>query len=461
MVDYNFTAAVDYNCSYYKFHRVLGDADTAAACIPVWTKVCTLLNYCVVWVLLMFPSLVPLGRPATALLGAAIALFFRYAEAGGYEDDEGYPMPDVFTGRRLPNGQSVAYIDWVTIQLLFGLMIVVLYLADSGAMQKVKKFINVKRGWGRMKRIILITAISSPFLMNDGACLVFTPVVVQVCQEHQVDCFPYLLSLASTANIGSVLTIYGNPQNQLIASASSPPLGYMPFLSIMLLPTLLGLLFNTTCLYFYYGKALDQQTTADDGDSESLDQPLLSDISEEMPTRSENQSESSVGVGTGFIRIQRSRSDDSSFSPSVRRRRAALANENATSPSTNFFAFIGDENPEISIPSTADGKGQGTEAMMASINWVLDAPSASDDQVRVRESRRESTRLRYAYASCLLPCLRLSRQPSRMQHKTAAVISFVQSGCSLRRITFVVQSGCSCALSFRVFSTKDRTSCCS
>ena len=56
-------------------------------------------------------------------------------------------------------------------------------------------------------------------------------------------------------NIGSSLTIIGNPQNALIASIS-PDTGFLSFMKDMLLPVMWGLSLNTMALWCYFRKSL-------------------------------------------------------------------------------------------------------------------------------------------------------------------------------------------------------------
>nr|CCE69871.1 TPA: hypothetical protein PAB0325 [Pyrococcus abyssi GE5] len=89
-------------------------------------------------------------------------------------------------------------------------------------------------------RLILLTAFSSAFIMNDTAVLVFTPLVVSLGRIAEVN-VPRLVTLvAISANIGSSLTPMGNPQNIIIWRHYN--LGILEFIKGMLPFTLLWLL---------------------------------------------------------------------------------------------------------------------------------------------------------------------------------------------------------------------------
>merc|ERR1719223_943220 len=67
---------------------------------------------------------------------------------------------------------------------------------------------------------------------------------------------PYLLSLATTANIGSALTMTGNPQNILIVSLAYDKIAWLEFAGNMVLPVIAATLMNSTIMFVYYGQEL-------------------------------------------------------------------------------------------------------------------------------------------------------------------------------------------------------------
>ena len=105
-------------------------------------------------------------------------------------------------------------------------------------------------------KLCALAACTSAVLTNDTTCLMLTPVVLNLCARRGAQStLPFLMAVATSSNIGSSLTIIGNPQNALIASIS-PGIGFLSFIKDMLLPVLLGLLLNTSALWWYYRKSL-------------------------------------------------------------------------------------------------------------------------------------------------------------------------------------------------------------
>ena len=66
-----------------------------------------------------------------------------------------------------------------------------------------------------------------------------TPLVVELARRAERDPVPYLVGLATSANVGSCATIIGNPQNMLIGSASG--ISFLAFLAHLAPPSIVGM----------------------------------------------------------------------------------------------------------------------------------------------------------------------------------------------------------------------------
>lgn len=86
--------------------------------------------------------------------------------------------------------------------------------------------------------IAVVGALASLF-SNDIVCLAMAPVLVEACLARRLDPAPFLLALACAANVGSALTLIGNPQNMLIGE--SLRLSFSGYLMDAAAPVLLGL----------------------------------------------------------------------------------------------------------------------------------------------------------------------------------------------------------------------------
>ena len=125
--------------------------------------------------------------------------------------------------------QAYAAIDYNTIILLFGMMIVVANLRVSGFFTLVSAWVveRAHRPIVLLAAIVFVSGFFSAFFVNDTMCLVLTPLVLEITRRLRRNPVPYLLAVAMAANIGSVATITGNPQNMMIGSFSG--IGYRAF----------------------------------------------------------------------------------------------------------------------------------------------------------------------------------------------------------------------------------------
>lgn len=116
-------------------------------------------------------------------------------------------------------------IDFGTLALLLGMMIVVANLRLSGFFRLVNAAVvaRAQHPLALLAAVTLAAGLFSAFLLNDAICLVMTPLVIEIVRRLRRDPVPYLLAVAMAANIGSAATITGNPQNILIGSFSRIP----------------------------------------------------------------------------------------------------------------------------------------------------------------------------------------------------------------------------------------------
>jgi Na+/H+ antiporter NhaD/arsenite permease-like protein len=155
-------------------------------------------------------------------------------------------------------------IDYETLLLLFGMMVVVGYLRLAG-------FFGVLTNWAvahvRSPLILLavtvmLSGLLSTFLVNDIVCVALTPLVLHLTRRFRLNPIPYLVGLATAANIGSAGTITGNPQNMMIGVQSHIP--YWEFAAKLMPVAVLGLLVDCLLVMLLYrGRLLAEQTATD------------------------------------------------------------------------------------------------------------------------------------------------------------------------------------------------------
>lgn len=213
----------------------------------------------ITFILISFRRLkfLPIGRPSSALLGAVLMVAF-----GVMTPKEAYEL-----------------VNWDTICLLLGMMIVAEHLRSAGLFETItSKLESFNKPFALLTVVAFSAAILSAILVNDPVCVVFTPLVLLLCHKKHLNPLPFLIVLATSSNIGSCLTLTGNPQNMIIGSISK--LGFIPFMSKMFLPFLVAMAINLGLAWLYYGKklTLDSATpetkAADAAITEAEDHPL-------------------------------------------------------------------------------------------------------------------------------------------------------------------------------------------
>jgi Na+/H+ antiporter NhaD/arsenite permease-like protein len=118
--------------------------------------------------------------------------------------------------------EAYAAVNYDTIILLFGMMIVVANLRLSGFFRLVSSWVveRAHRPIVLLTGIVLVSGVFSAFFVNDTMCLVLTPLVLDIAERLRRNPVPSLLGDAMASNIGSVATITGNPQNMMVGSFS-------------------------------------------------------------------------------------------------------------------------------------------------------------------------------------------------------------------------------------------------
>jgi Na+/H+ antiporter NhaD/arsenite permease-like protein len=199
-------------------------------------------------------KVLPLNRPAAALLGAVLMV------ACG-----------VMTPERVYRS-----VDYDTLVLLLGMMLISAYLFLAGFFDWAADWILrvAKTPQSLLLYLICTSGILSALLVNDTVCLMLTPLVVAVMVRGKLPLPPYLLALAMSANLGSVATLVGNPQNMIIGHLSGIP--FLRF-SFSLLPVALaGLAIQYAVLSFGFRKVLRNAVIhRPETELRRLDRPLL------------------------------------------------------------------------------------------------------------------------------------------------------------------------------------------
>jgi Na+/H+ antiporter NhaD/arsenite permease-like protein len=138
--------------------------------------------------------------------------------------------------------EAVRAIDFETIALLLGMMIVIAYLRRAGFFERLALVTldRVRTPRGLLAATVALSGVLSAVLVNDIVCLTLTPLVLKLARHLRYDPRPHLIGLAVASNIGSAATLTGNPQNVIIGNLSE--IGYLRFAAKLAPVALIGLL---------------------------------------------------------------------------------------------------------------------------------------------------------------------------------------------------------------------------
>jgi len=220
------------------------------------TQIIALLIFILTYLGIIFTRLpgVNVDRPSAAFSGAVAMVLF------------GILTPE----------DAVQAIDFNTIFLLLGMMIIIASLQIDGFFSLIasQTISYSKTRFRLLVLIVLVTGISSAFLVNDAVVLMFTPVIISICRSSKINPIPYLIAEILSANIGSVMTITGNPQNMLVGISSG--IAYSSFLFHLLPVSLLGMILVIAVVRLFFQNEFRQKEPLTFSGKNSYDMKRLS-----------------------------------------------------------------------------------------------------------------------------------------------------------------------------------------
>ena len=123
----------------------------------------------------------------------------------------------------LDQKEAMAAVDFNTLGLLLGMMLIVNITRRSGLFQYVAIWSAKKvkaSPWGVLLMMSIVTAVFSAFLDNVTTVLLTVPVTLLITEELKVKPYPYLFAQIFASNIGGTATLIGDPPNIMIGSAT-------------------------------------------------------------------------------------------------------------------------------------------------------------------------------------------------------------------------------------------------
>jgi len=159
----------------------------------------------------------------------------------------------------LDQHKAIENIDFNTLGLLVGMMIIVAITKESGVFEFLA-ISAVKAAKGKPMAILIwlsaMTAFVSAFIDSVTCVLLVIPVTISISQKLNISPIPIVFSEVMLCNIGGAATLIGDPPNIMIGSAAG--FGFMDFVR-NLAPVLVVIAAITlVCLYFMFRKSFEK-----------------------------------------------------------------------------------------------------------------------------------------------------------------------------------------------------------
>jgi Na+/H+ antiporter NhaD/arsenite permease-like protein len=153
--------------------------------------------------------------------------------------------------------QAVEGIDFNTLALLTGMMLIVAIARRSGIFQYVA-IISAKAARASPAGILvmlgIVTAVLSALLDNVTTVLLIAPVTLVICRELNVKAYPFLFAEIFASNIGGTATLIGDPPNIIIGSAAG--LTFMDFVYALAPVVVIILIVNCAIIHWIWGRSM-------------------------------------------------------------------------------------------------------------------------------------------------------------------------------------------------------------
>lgn len=178
--------------------------------------------------------------------------------------------------------KALSYIDFNTIGLLVGMMVLVAIIRQSGLFEYVAiKAAKMVHGdpWKIMITFILLTAVLSGILDNVTTVLLVGPMTIAIAKMLEINPVPFLMTQILASNVGGTATLIGDPPNIMIGSAAN--LSFVDFLKNTGVAVVLVIVFMIVMMRFVYKKEIEVEGLDNskimnlDPDKSITDKPLL------------------------------------------------------------------------------------------------------------------------------------------------------------------------------------------
>ena len=152
-----------------------------------------------------------------------------------------------------PDKGYVGYIDWRSLGILWSLMIITKGYMNNGIFEKIGHalLVRTRKMWQLVSVLVALCFFSSMLITNDVSLITFVPFAIMMLKQcdRQELMIPVVVLQTIAANLGSMLTPIGNPQNLYLYTKFNVPNG--EFMGIMAPPFILSVVLITLCCIIF------------------------------------------------------------------------------------------------------------------------------------------------------------------------------------------------------------------
>lgn len=155
---------------------------------------------------------------------------------------------------------AISSIDFNTIGLLLGMMIIVAILGETGVFEYLGvRMSKASKGnmWRLMVMFCIFTATISMFIDNVTTVLLIVPITISIFKTLKISPIPFILAQVLASNVGGTATLIGDPPNILIGSAAN--IDFSSFIINMGPTVAVSLFASLFILKFQFRKYLEQK----------------------------------------------------------------------------------------------------------------------------------------------------------------------------------------------------------
>ncbi|MFQ6106009.1 MAG: ArsB/NhaD family transporter [Thermoplasmata archaeon] len=214
--------------------------------VEAWIQAISVVIFIGTFILMILEKM---HRTTVALLGAA-AMIIAHILAGYFQPGEEMYTP----------AMGLAAIDFNTLGLLFGMMVIVGVIAETGFFDFVAvRMTKIAGGdyWMLMLMFAVVSAAASAFLDNVSTVLLLIPVTISISKSLEVNPIPLIMAEILASNIGGTATLVGDPPNIMIGSAV-PQISFISFIINIAPIVIITMLVSILLLKWMYREEIKQ-----------------------------------------------------------------------------------------------------------------------------------------------------------------------------------------------------------